>query len=130
MLASKYERTKNKDGTNDEFVAERDMMNEYFDKNMPMNRDMNPNNLKFSPTYKSNLKGNSSSDEFLKGFDEQDEEITLKLVQYLHKNPLLFAKIRVLQRKNKILNPEEQPEIRRLQVIKQNIVSLLDAHQI
>lgn len=88
-----------------------------------MNRSMNPENLKFSPTYQSFLKHNTSNDEFLKGFDEQDEEVTLKLVQYLHKNPQIFGKIRVLQRKNKVLNPEEHPEIRKLQVIKQNIVT-------
>lgn len=121
-MGTKYKNTKNKDGTAEEFRMEREMLDKHYDANMPMEKHFTSGELKFASNYNTGVKTKGPNDEFLSGFDEEDQKVTLKLTQYLHKNPHLFSKIRILQRKNKILNAEEMPEIRRLQVVKENIV--------
>lgn len=43
-----------------------------------------------------------TDDEFILGYDSADEEVTYTIMDYLHKNPHLFKKIRFLQRNNKV----------------------------
>lgn len=66
----------------------------------------------------------NARDEFLKGYDSVDEEVTITIMEHLHRNPHLFRKIRFLQRKNKALNIDDVPELDKLKKIKRDVVRL------
>jgi len=66
----------------------------------------------------------NSRDEFFKGYDSIDEEVTINIMEHLHANPHLFRKIRFLQRNNKALNFDRVPELDKLKQIKEKVVSL------
>lgn len=67
-------------------------------------------------------------DSFLQNYDEIDEEVTLTLLEYLHKNPHLFRKIRFLQKRNKAINSSNLPELEKLRIIEGKVVSPHSPH--
>ena len=110
-----YARNRESDGRSENFLIEEEMIEEYANKNN-INSDLNTKNLNF-------MKETGSDIAFLNEYDSTEEEITVKLVEYLYDNPHLFRKIRFLQRNNKVLNLEEIPESKKLSEIKSMIIN-------
>lgn len=134
---------KSEDGYAERFSLEHELLDEHSKANMPMNKNLDHDKLKFSSTYKnrSHINYNEFDEEvkddfteqiilqeslegFLKGYDTADEEVCLTYTEYLHKNPHLFRKIRFLQRENKIMNMNDLPELQKLQKLKQIVVNI------
>ena len=114
-LESSYADNRQPDGTSEHFLHEEELIQEY-NQNNTVAPNLNQRNLNF-------MKEGNSDISFLNEYDSTEEEITVKIIEYLYDNPHLFRKIRFLQRNNKILNLEEIPESKKLSEIKSMIIN-------
>lgn len=114
-----YKKYRDNEGYAERFRLENELLDNHF------KRDVHRSSAKQEVSKKASKKAQTedAEDDYFEDYDSTEEEVTLKIVEYLHENPHLFRKIRFLQRDNKSLDPEEIPELRRLQILKQHIVS-------
>lgn len=105
------------------FMSTMDMVSQ--EQSLNMKRDQEHlDAYKFSPNYE-NIMSPDGSDEFLVKYDEVDDELTGRILEYLHENPHLFRKLKFFQRNNKVFNTKEVPELESLRNLKNEVVSAL-----
>lgn len=104
-------------------VLEKQLLDEHKELHHPVDPRTKFFNLTFSNGDNVKRQGfTKSGDEFLDEYNQHEEEITVKIIKFLHENPQLFRKIRFLQRKNKVFNSEKIPELDKLRKIKKDII--------
>lgn len=117
-----YKKYRDNEGYAERFRLENELLDKHFE------RDTHRSSARKEVSDRTSKKSQSKDEDndYFEGYDSTEEVVTLKIVEHLHENPHLFRKIRFLQRDNKSLNLEDVPELRRLQILKENIVSFID----
>lgn len=121
-VMNSYKRRRQADGYSQSFLDEEQLIDDVTNDKESGFTNYERRNLDF-------VKGQSSEDPFLEGYDSTEEEITRNIIEYLYEHPYMFKKIRVLQKNNKILNIDEIPDIKRLHEIKAKIMNDKESNQ-